>query len=99
MSMGCGLGVPFVAAEPRVHAAVLGLAGSVGLAELAAKISAPVQFLLQWDDRFVPREQGLALFDAFSSPTKTLHANPGNHGDVPALETANSLQFYEHHLT
>jgi dienelactone hydrolase len=99
MSMGCGLGVPFVAAEPRVRAAVLGLAGSVGLAELAAKISVPVQFLLQWDDRFVPREQGLALFDAFSSPTKTLHANPGNHGDVPALETASSLQFFQHHLT
>jgi cephalosporin-C deacetylase-like acetyl esterase len=35
LSMGCGLGAPFVAAEPRVRAAVLGLAGSIGLAETA----------------------------------------------------------------
>ena len=28
MSLGCGLGVPFVAAEPRVVAAVLGLNGA-----------------------------------------------------------------------
>jgi dienelactone hydrolase len=31
MSMGCGLGVPFVAAEPRVRAAVLGLTGGAGI--------------------------------------------------------------------
>ena len=30
VSLGCGLGVPFVAAEPRVRAAVLGLGGGPG---------------------------------------------------------------------
>src|SRR6516225_10847808 len=47
MSLGCGLGVPLLAAEPRVGAAVLGLLGVHGLAETAARVTAPVQFLLQ----------------------------------------------------
>src|SRR5262249_6698042 len=87
MSMGCGLAIPFVAAEPRVRAAVLGLSGSVGLADAAARITVPVRFLMQWHDQWVPRDQGLALFDAFGSADKTLHANPGGHGDVPEFET------------
>jgi dienelactone hydrolase len=98
MSMSCGLGVPFVAAEPRVRAAVLGLGGSLGLAETAARITVPVQFLMQWDDQWVPRTQGLALFDALASAAKTLHANPGKHGDLPAFETDSSLRFLARHL-
>ncbi|TYB66851.1 alpha/beta hydrolase [Nonomuraea sp. PA05] len=98
MSMGCGLGVPFVAAEPRVRAAVLGLLGVHGLAEAAARITVPVRFLLQWDDDLVPREQGLALFDALATAGKTLHANPGKHGEVPAFETDSSLRFLMRHL-
>jgi hypothetical protein len=86
VSMGCGLGVPFVAAEPRVGAAVLGLLGSPAMAETAARITVPVQFLVQWDDEQVPRAQSLALFDAFGSAEKTLHANPGKHGDMPRFE-------------
>ncbi len=98
MSMGCGLGVPFVAAEPRVRAAVLGLLGSAALAETAARITVPVQFLVQWDDERVPREQSLALFDALTSAEKTLHANPGKHGDLPSFETDGSLRFFARHL-
>src|SRR6266487_1870001 len=33
VSLGCGLGIPFVAAEPRVRAAVLGLGGALASAE------------------------------------------------------------------
>ncbi|MEV4572887.1 alpha/beta hydrolase [Nonomuraea jabiensis] len=98
MSMGCGLGVPFVAAEPRVSAAVLGLLGATTLAETAARITVPVQFLLQWDDELVPRAEGLALFDAFASAEKTLHANPGKHGDLPRFEIDSSLRFFARHL-
>jgi dienelactone hydrolase len=98
MSLGCGLGVPLVAAEPRIHAAVLGLFGALGLAEAAARITVPVQFVMQWDDERVPRQECLALFDAFASAEKTLHANPGKHGDVPAFETENSLSFFARHL-
>lgn len=98
VSMGCGLGVPFVAAEPRVRAAVLGLGGSPELAETAARITVPVQFLVQWDDERVPRAHSLALFDALASAEKTLHANPGKHGEIPRFETENSLRFFTRHL-
>ncbi|SIQ81167.1 dienelactone hydrolase family protein [Micromonospora avicenniae] len=98
VSLGCGLGVPFVAAEPRVHAAVLGLAGALASAEAAARITVPVQFLVQWDDERVPRAQSLALFDAFASAEKTLHANPGKHGDIPAFELDSTLRFFIRHL-
>ncbi|MER7506389.1 alpha/beta hydrolase [Nonomuraea pusilla] len=98
MSMGCGLGIPFVAAEPRVRAAVLGLLGPHGLTESAARVTVPVRFLLQWDDDLVPRAEGLALFDALASADKTLHANPGRHGEIPEFETGGALRFFARHL-
>jgi dienelactone hydrolase len=98
VSLGCGLGVPFVAAEPRVRAAVLGLGGALASAEAAARITVPVEFLVQWDDERVPRAQSFALFDAFASAEKTLHANPGKHGEVPAFELDSTLRFFDRHL-
>jgi hypothetical protein len=41
--LGCGLGVPFIAAEPRIRAAVLGLNGAETSAEAAAQITVPVE--------------------------------------------------------
>ncbi|WP_235031100.1 dienelactone hydrolase family protein [Nonomuraea solani] len=98
VSMGCGLGMPLLAAEPRIRAAVLGLLGVHGLAETAAQVTVPVRFLVQWDDTRVPREQALALFDALGSTEKTLHANPGDHGGIPAFETGDALRFFARHL-
>jgi dienelactone hydrolase len=98
VSLGCGLGVPFVAAEPRVRAAVLGLGGALASAEAGARITVPVEFLVQWDDERVPRAQSLALFDALGSAEKTLHANPGEHGEVPAFELDSTLRFFARHL-
>jgi dienelactone hydrolase len=98
VSLGCGLGVPFVAAEPRVRAAVLGLGGASANADLAARITAPVLFVLQWDDERVPRAHGLALFDALGSAEKTLHANPGGHAGMPPSEVDSTLRFLARHL-
>ncbi|MFD3946268.1 dienelactone hydrolase family protein [Streptomyces sp. NPDC058579] len=98
VSLGCGLGVPFVAAEPRVRAAVLGLGGALATAEAAARITVPVEFLVQWDDERVPRDQSLALFDALGSAEKTLHANPGKHGEIPAFELDSTVRFFARHL-
>lgn len=98
VSLGCGLGVPFVAAEPRVRAAVLGQGGALASAEVAARITVPVEFLVQWDDERVPRAESLALFDAFASTQKTLHANPGPHGEVPTFELDANLRFFARHL-
>jgi len=108
ISLGCGLGVPFVAAEARIRAAVLGLNGAETSAEAAARITVPVEFLLQWDDEFVPRAAGLALFDVLGSAEKTpvektpvektLHANAGRHAEVPRFETESALRFFARHL-
>jgi hypothetical protein len=61
-------------------------------------VTVPVEFLLQWNDELVPREEGLALFDAFASGEKTLHANPGRHGDLPAFELDSTERFFARHL-
>ncbi|MFF7356130.1 hypothetical protein ACFZA1_26320 [Streptomyces filipinensis] len=96
--MGCGLGIPLITAEPRIRAAVPGLLGVHGLAEDAAQVTVPVRFLVQWDDQMVPRDHSLALYDALASAEKTLHANPGKHGDVPPFEVDSSLRFFARHL-
>jgi len=98
VSLGSGIGVPLVAAEPRITAAVFGLVGHETLAEAAARVTVPVEFLLQWDDELVPRDSGLAVFDAFASRQKTLHANPGRHMGVPAFELESSQHFFTRHL-
>ncbi|MEV6368952.1 alpha/beta hydrolase [Micromonospora musae] len=98
VSLGCGLGVPFVAAEPRVRAAVLGLGGALASADAAGRITVPVEFLVQWDDERVPRAQSLALFEALASTEKSLHANPGRHGEIPAFELESALRFFARHL-
>ncbi|AZP15757.1 alpha/beta hydrolase [Streptomyces aquilus] len=98
VSLGCALGIPFVAAEPRVRAAVLGLQGAPVLAGTAAQITVPVHFLVQRDDERIPRAQSQALFDAIGSAEKTLHANPGKHGDLPRFEMDDSLRFFARHL-
>lgn len=98
VSLGCGIGVPLTAAEPRIRAAVFGLAGHEALAGAAARITVPVEFLLQWDDEQVSRESGLALFGAFGSAEKTLHANPGRHGAVPRFEVDSAERFFTRHL-
>ncbi len=102
VSMGTAIGVPFVAAEPRITAAVFGLAGlREGQAEFeaAAKtINIPLQFVFQWEDAVAPREAGIALFNAFASTEKTMHINPGGHMDIPNFESGDWEGFYVRHL-
>jgi dienelactone hydrolase len=98
VSLGCVIGVPLVAAEPRIRAAVLGMGGAEVSAEAAARITVPVEFLVQWDDERVPRIQSLALFDALASSEKTLHANPGGHGEMPGFEMDSTVRFFARHL-
>jgi cephalosporin-C deacetylase-like acetyl esterase len=98
VSLGSGLGLPFVAAEPRVRAAVLGTSPVLRAQEIGRRITVPVEFLVQWDDERVPRQDSLALFDALASTEKTLHANPGGHGQIPPFEVDSALRFFQRHL-
>ena len=103
-SMGTMIGLPFVASEPRVSCAVLGLAGLGGpmsgthFEKAAHALTIPVQFVFQWDDELMTRESGLALFDAFASKDKAMHIHPGGHIATPASEYDATEAFFRRHL-
>ena len=104
VSMGTAIGLPFVASEPRVSAAVFGLAGignrpgAEALREAARSLRVPVLFLYQWDDELMTRESGIALFDAIGSAEKTMHVNPGGHVQIPRFERDAVEAFFSRHL-
>lgn len=98
LSMGTAIGVPLAAAEPRITAAVFGLFWHASLAEAAKQTTIPIEFALQWDDEHIPRQSGLALFDAFASKEKTLHANAGTHMELPRFEADSAVRFFARHL-
>ena len=104
VSMGTIIGLPFVASEPRISAAVLGLAGlgdrpgGKAFEAAARSLSIPVQFVFQWDDELMTRESGLALFDAFGSKDKTMHIHPGGHVETPLTERDAAEAFFARHL-
>ena len=94
LSMGTVLGLPFVASEPRISAAVLGACGFVGssaargrfaarLRDDAPNMACPVLFMVQWDDEIFDRAGALELFDTIGSVDKRMHVHPGKHGAFP----------------
>ncbi|GJM37661.1 MAG: hypothetical protein DHS20C19_10280 [Acidimicrobiales bacterium] len=103
LSMGTIFGLPFVAREPRVNAAVLGLMGVGGfmgdtLRPYAADIRCPVLFLQQLDDELIPAATVDALYEALATSDKELHRNPGAHAAVPPEEFDLTEQFLAQHL-
>ena len=91
ISMGTMMGVPLIAAEPRIEAAALGLMGFWGpncdrIRQDAPRVTIPVRFLLQWDDEVVPRKTALDLFGGLGSKDRHLRAHPGPHVAVPPDE-------------
>ena len=101
LSMGTIYGAPFVAEEPRIQVAVLGLMGLVSepanyapkIKAAAEAITCPVFFIWQLEDELFNREECLALFDALASEDKRLHASPGLHPNVPIEELDFSIDF------
>ncbi len=98
LNLGTAIGVPLAASEPRISAAVFGQHWPDALAEPARRITVPVEYAMQWDDEHIPREAGLALFDAFASPTKTLHTNAGRHQELPRFEADSAVRFFARHF-
>jgi dienelactone hydrolase len=100
LSMGTVIGLPFVASEPRIDAAVLGLMGIAvdSQSRSASSIEIPILFLVQWDDELVSRDQAFALFGAIASMDKAMHVNPGLHSAVPGAEIQASEDFFAKHL-
>lgn len=99
LNMGTAIGIPLAATDPRITAAVFGVFWyDETLAEHARRITVPVEFALQWDDQHIPRQSAMALFDAFASPQKSLHANAGAHKEVPRFEVDSMVRFFTRHL-
>jgi pimeloyl-ACP methyl ester carboxylesterase len=98
LNMGTAIGVPLTVVEPRITAAVFGIFWHETLVASAAQITVPIEFVLQWDDEHIPRQSGLALFDAFASKEKTLHANAGAHKELPRFEVDSAVRFFVRHL-
>jgi cephalosporin-C deacetylase-like acetyl esterase len=102
VSMGTAFGIPFVAAEPRINCAILGLAalsmGREALGETAKKIEIPLLFMNQLDDELMTTESAVALFGAFGAKEKSMHINPGGHMGIPRIEVEYYETFYVRHL-
>ncbi|HEY8173432.1 MAG TPA: dienelactone hydrolase family protein [Dehalococcoidia bacterium] len=104
LSMGTVLGLPFVASEPRISAAVLGACGLTGSSAVRARfadrhradapnVTCPVMFMVQWDDEIFDRDGALELFDLIGAPDKRMHVHPGNHGAFPREATDATREF------
>jgi dienelactone hydrolase len=97
LSQGTRVGLPLLAAEPRIAAAVLGLADEpIASAPL---VTAPVLFYVQSDDDLVSADACRALFAALGSTDKTLLENPGGHLDLPRGSVAESAAWLDQRLS
>ncbi|MEN0133718.1 MAG: alpha/beta hydrolase [Rhodococcus sp. (in: high G+C Gram-positive bacteria)] len=99
MTLGVATGLKLAAVEPRIAALSFGAVFvDDALIETARTITVPVEYRIPWDDEYIDRRAGLALFDAFGSKEKTLHAHPGGYNQVPDYERDSSARFFARHL-
>jgi predicted esterase len=96
ISQGARVGLPLLAAEPRIAAAVLGLAD--GPITSAPLVTAPVLFYVQSEDDLLEPDACRALFDALGSADKTLVENPGGHLDLPRASVEESAAWLDRKL-
>lgn len=97
MTLASAIGIPLVAADSRITAAIFGgVFVYDAITRAAEQVTIPIEFLLPWDDTEISRESGLALFDVFGSQDKILHAFPGGHFTVPVERI--DTRFFARHL-
>jgi len=103
ISMGTAYGLPLVAANQNIKAAVLGMWGTSRVASErlvidAADIHCPVLFQQKADDEFFTSEGQTELFDAIASSNKTHRLYPGLHTDPKDEQLRDIEAFLVQHL-
>lgn len=99
MTLGVVTGLMLTAVEPRIAAASFGpVFVDDALVEAAGRITVPVEYRIPWDDEEFGRAAAIALFTAFASREKSLHARAGKYQPVPEHERNSSARFFARNL-
>jgi fermentation-respiration switch protein FrsA (DUF1100 family) len=103
LSMGTAYGLPFVAADKRIGAAVIGMWGanypnSDVLVKAAGDVSCPVYFMHKEDDHFFTFEGALEIYNAIPDDDKRLLTNPGPHSEATSEQIKTALAFFSQRL-
>lgn len=99
MTLGTEIGIRLASVDDRIGAAVFGAAYAFEpLLAAARRVTAPVLYLLPWDDAEIDRESGIAIFEALASEDKVVHITTGPHQRVPWSETEDSERFFARNL-
>ena len=103
LSMGTAYGLPFVAAEPRIGAAVLGMWGSnyphsEPLVAAAGTIACPVFWMHKTEDALFTLDGALDLYNALPGEDKRILMSPGPHAEATAEQIGMALTFFTRRL-
>jgi dienelactone hydrolase len=103
ISMGTAYGVPLLAADARIGAAVLGMWGicrkpSERLEKDAESIHIPILFQTKSEDLSFTAEGQKGLFDLLKSNQKRIMSYPGAHTDPKGDQLKDAMEFLHHYL-
>ena len=103
VSMGTAYGLPVLAADARIRAAVLGMWGtcrkpSERLEKDALKILIPVLFQTKSADEIFTVGGQSALFNLLKSSQKRIVSYPGGHSDPKGEQLKEAVEFLQTHL-
>jgi cephalosporin-C deacetylase-like acetyl esterase len=103
ISMGTAYGVPVIAADSRISAAVLGMWGtclkpSERLEQDAINVHIPVLFQTKLEDEIFTEEGQNTLFNLLKSSQKRIVKYPGVHTDPKGAQLKEAVEFLQTYL-
>jgi predicted esterase len=103
ISMGTAYGLPVIAADARIRAAVLGMWGtcrkpSERLEKDALNVLIPVLFQTKSEDEIFTVEGQSALFNLLKSSNKRIVSYPGGHTDPKGKQLEETIEFLQNYL-